>query len=59
MATRRQRPQMNEGREMAYARFMADLLAGRVEATRLHESTNARGQLVLEYDDPAPVARGG
>ena len=38
-----------------YANFMGDLLAGKVTANKLIESRDARGNLVLDYDDPTGV----
>jgi len=35
-----------------YASFMKDLLAGNVAATKLVETHDARGNLVITYDDP-------
>lgn len=35
-----------------YADFIGDLLSGAITADRLYESRDARGNLVLEYDDP-------
>lgn len=35
-----------------YAAFVADLLDGTVKATKLIESRDGSGKLVLEYDDP-------
>jgi len=35
-----------------YAAFIADLLDGTVKASKLVESRDGRGRLVLDYDDP-------
>lgn len=55
MATRRKkydpvRPAPSDQHQ--YAAFIADLLGGRVKASKLVESRDGRGRLVLDYDDP-------
>lgn len=35
-----------------YADFIGELLGGGITADRLYETRDARGNLVLEYDDP-------
>jgi hypothetical protein len=35
-----------------YASFMKDLLAGTVVATKLVETRDGKGNLVITYDDP-------
>ncbi len=51
---RTQRPEAFEP-EALYANFMSDLLSGKVTANRLVEARDARGNLVLDYDDPSGV----
>lgn len=59
MATRRIRyvsrhPELFEPVQQR-AQFAADILSGRVTVTRLFESRDARGNLVIDYDDPTGV----
>lgn len=59
MATRRirfvsKRPELFEP-DQQRALFLADLLSGRVTATRFFESRDIRGNAVIDYDDPTGV----
>ena len=42
-----------------YGAFIKDLLSGDINATRLHEGVDNRGNLELEYDDPTGPGQSG
>jgi hypothetical protein len=42
-----------------YGAFIKDLQSGAIDATRLHEGRDNRGNLELEYDDPNGNGGGG
>lgn len=54
MATRRKYSPKTEPRSdaHAYAEFLAAVISGDVKASRLVESRDARGRVVLDYDEP-------
>lgn len=43
------------GPEVEYGGFIADLLSGRVTATRLYDGQAANGHPQFDYDDPTGV----
>lgn len=62
MATRRIRYRRTRSPEQfeppgVYGNFIRDLQAGTVTASRLIEARDARGNLVIDYDDPTGVGQ--
>lgn len=52
MASRKTRPASNAQDKVQYAELMKAILAGTVTATKVIESRDGQGKLVLQYDDP-------